>query len=89
MHYDIVKIWAYVFIAMAEKENYQVAALWPKNFKELDVKIDGYIPVLISDLVAITLEDYNKFFSKIWIKSYTKEELKQMIPSEYHNNIDV
>ncbi len=52
-------------MAMAEKEDYQVAALWPKDFEELDVKMDGYTPVLTSDFAAITPEDYDKFFSKI------------------------
>ena len=56
-------------MAIAEKEDYQVAVLWPKDFKELDVKIDGYtpvfIPVLTSDLAAIIPEDYDKFFNQI------------------------
>ena len=88
MCHDIAKILASVFIAMAEKENHQVIALWSKDFEKLDIKIDGYIPVLISDLFAITSEDYNKFFNKIQTKSYTKKELKQMIFSKYHNYID-
>lgn len=65
MHYDIVKISAHAFIAIAKKEDYQVATLQPKNFEELDIKIDGYTLVFILDLAAIILEDYNKFFSKI------------------------
>ncbi len=65
IHHDVAEISTYAFMAMAEKEDYQVAALWPKVFEELDVKIDGYTPVLISDFAAITPEDYDKFFSKI------------------------
>lgn len=42
---------------MAEKENYQVTAPLPKDFKELDVKINSYTLVLISDLAAIIPED--------------------------------
>ncbi len=51
--------------------------------------MDGYTLVLTSDFAAITTEDYDKFFSKIRKKLYTKEELRQMILSEYHNYIDV
>lgn len=65
MYHDIAEILFYVFITIAKKENYQIAPLRPKNFKELEIKIDGYSPVLISDLAAITSEDYYKFFSKI------------------------
>ena len=65
IRHDITKISAYAFMAMAEKEGYEVAALWPKDFEELDVKMDGYTPVLTSDFAAITPEDYDKFFSKI------------------------
>ena len=65
MHYDNAEILAYAFMAMAKKEDYKVAALWPKDFEELNVKIDGYTPVLTLDLAAITPKDYNNFFSKI------------------------
>ena len=65
MCHDIAEISAYVFMAMAGKEDYQVAALWPKDFEELDVKINGYTLVLISNLAKMTIKDYNKFFSKI------------------------
>ena len=87
--HDIAEISAHAFMAMAEKEDYQVAALWPKDFEELDAQIDGYTPVLTSDFAAITPKDYDKFFSKIRKRPYTKKELRQMIPSEYHNYIDV
>ena len=65
IRHDIAEISAYTFMAMAEKKDYQVAALWPKDFEELDVKMDGYTPVLTSDFVIITPEDYDKFLSKI------------------------
>ena len=76
-------------MVMAKKKNYQNAALWSKDFEELDFKIDGYTPVFTSDLTAIISKDYSKFFSKICKKPYTKKELKQMILSEYQNYIDV
>ncbi len=89
IRHDITEISAYAFMAMAEKEDYQVAALWPKNFEELNVKMDYYTPVLTSDFAAITPENYDKFFSKIRKKPYIREELRQMIPSEYYKYIDV
>ena len=76
-------------MAMAEKEDNQVAALWPKDFEELDVKMDGYTLVFTLDFAAITSKDYDKFFSKIRKKPYTREELKKMILSEYKKYIDV
>ena len=50
---------------MAKKENYQVIALWPKDFEELNIKIDSYTLVLTSDFATIISKDYDKFFSKI------------------------
>lgn len=63
--------------------------MWLKDFEKVDVKINGYTLVLISELVANTPKDYNKFLSKIQTQLYTKEELRQMIRSKYHNYIDV
>lgn len=65
MCHNIIEILTYAFMAITKKENYQVAALWPKDFEELNIKMDSHTLVLISDLVTITLEDYEKFFSKI------------------------
>lgn len=59
------KISAYVFIAMAEKKDYQVAILQLKDFEKLDIKIDDYTLVLILDIAVIIPKDYNKFFNKI------------------------
>lgn len=74
---------------MVKKEDYQVATLWPKNFEELDVKIDDYILVLISDLATIIPKNYDKFFSKMQKKPYIKEKLRQIILSKYHNDFDI
>lgn len=52
-------------IQKAENKNYQKIVLKLKNFEKLDIKINGYISIFTLDFVAITLEDYNKFFSKI------------------------
>lgn len=41
MRHNLAEISAFAFIAIAKKENYQVTALWPKDFEELNVKIDG------------------------------------------------
>lgn len=76
-------------MAIAGKKNYQVAVLWPKVFKELDIEIDSYTLILTSNFAAIIPKDYNKFFNKIWKKLYTKKELKQIIFSEYYNYIDI
>ena len=48
-HY-IAEISVYAFIAMAGKEDYEVAALWPKDFENLDVKIDmlaDHLPTIV------------------------------------------
>ena len=47
------------------------------------------VPKLIPNIAAITSKDYDKFFSKIRKKPYTGNELKQMVPSKYHDYLDV
>lgn len=89
MRDNIPEIYGYAFIAMAEKQDYQVAALWAKYFNNIDVKINGYTPIYIWDLAAITLKDYYKFFTKIRIQPYNKEELEQMICLKHYNYMDV
>ena len=34
--HDIAEILAYAFIAKAQKNDYQIIALWPKDFEELE-----------------------------------------------------
>lgn len=89
MHYYIAEIFAYAFMSISGKKDYPGAALWRKDFVELNIKINGYTLILISDLAAITPENYDKIFGKILTKLYIKKKLRQMIPSKFQTYIDI
>lgn len=89
MLHNSSEILAYAFMTIVEKENNQVCGLLLKDFRSLDVQIDGYISELISNFANISLEDYNKFLNKIWTKQYNTEELSWMILFPYYDYMDV
>lgn len=65
MHYDNIEILTSIFIAITKNKNYQKTVLRLKNFEKLNIKINDYNSIFTLDLVVVTLENYNKFFSKI------------------------
>ena len=62
---NIAEILAYAFTRMAERTNNKVLALWPADFERLSKEEDEEAYKLTTDIAAISLDDYNKFFIKI------------------------
>ena len=68
---------------MAEREENQVIAMWPEDFEDLSE--ERTTPsAFITDVAAITPEDYEKFFNKIRKTPLLEDQLKQKVPKEYH-----
>lgn len=90
-----MEISAYAFKSMFQNNDHQVITLQLKDLEELEAqnnrksKIDSdKVPKLISNITVIRLEDYNKFLIKIQKKSYTKNQLKQIVLSKYHDYLN-
>ena len=87
--YDIAEISAYAFMKMSELRHNEVIAMWPQHFEMLEDCSNEACASLTADVSAITAEDYEKFFDKIEKTPLTKKALKTMVPSEYHEWLDV
>ena len=59
---DIAEISVYAFMKMAERKDNQVIAMWPEDFERLDQSKGNDSPEFTVDVVAISSEDYAKFF---------------------------
>lgn len=76
---------------MAEKEENQVIAMWPKDFEQLaEVSNENTeCKKFTTDLAAITAEDYEKFFRKLRKSPLTTEQLRGRVPRAYHEWLGV
>ena len=85
---NIAEISAYAFIKMAEREENDVIAMWPKDFESLEQGDEPHARIT-ADVAAISIEDYDKFFHKLRKEHPSIETLKGMIPKDYHDWVDV
>lgn len=88
---DIAEVSAYAFLGMAEKEENQVVAMWPKDFERLadSPGEDKEHKKFTTNLAAITAEDYEKFFRKLRKSPLSREQLRGRVPRAYHEWLDV
>ena len=70
---DIAEISAYAFTRMAERTDNEVLALWPADFERLSKEEDEEACKLTTDIAAISLDDYDKFFTKMRKKPISDE----------------
>ena len=89
---DIAEVSAFAFAKLGKKAENQVTALWPKDFEQL--LRDGQntlpnVPGLTADVAALSPEDYEKFFNKMRKPTMSMEELRRLVPPEYHKWIEV
>ena len=85
---DIAEISAYAFTKLSAKSENMVTAMWPTQFEQLESNI---MPgaAATTDVAAITAEDYEKFFSKLKRAPLSREKLKRLVPSKYHDYLGV
>lgn len=74
---------------MSERRENQTLAIWPEDFEYLEQGKKNPVPGFTTDVVAISPDDYKKFFQKMRKIPATREELRRRIPKEYHKWIDV
>ena len=91
--YDVAEISAYAFLAMVNRTQNQTIAMWLKHFEQLKYPKEEDIRMLTSafttDIAAVTAEDYDKFFDKMRKAPIARKDLLKIVPSEYHDYIDV
>ena len=91
---DIAEVSAYAFVRMAEREENQVMAMWPRDFERLTPdstkeEESDQEKRFTADVAAITAEDYEKFFHKLRKAPLSEEQLRSRIPRTYHKWLDV
>ena len=93
--YNIAEINAYVFIKMAKKNQNQILSIQLKDFKALNIidlmrARENPINVkLIVNIVVIIVNDYNKFFYKLYRKYISLSKLRKRILYQYYNYINI
>ena len=89
---DIAEISASAFWKMASQDKNQVIAMWPEHFRILDKpeENDKYLlcSSFVTDVAVIIAEDYEKFFNKAKKVPITPKQLKERVPTEFHEYID-
>ena len=87
---DIVEVSAYAFTRLLQREENQIMVLWLQDFERLKLmdKVESP-PKFIVDVVAISPEDYDKFFKKAKRTPISRDELKRKVLEVYYKWLDV
>ena len=89
---DIYEIFAYAFNQMINKKNHDLIVMWSEHFELLNQSKsdDRYLCVImINEIIAITAEDYEKFFVKNNKFFLTIDELKKRLLEHYYDRVKI
>ena len=88
---DVVEITTFAFMKMIENDKNQVIAMWSKHFDMLNrsKELNKYVikNTLTTNVVAIIVEDYEKFMIKIKKNSLIVEQLLRRVFKCFHKYI--
>ena len=85
---DIAEISAYAFIKMVKKDHNQVILMWLKDFEALNAIGPTHVKIT-ADVAVISTNNYDKFFYKLRKKPLTLSKLRKLVPTQYHDYMDV
>ena len=83
---DITHLSAYTFMKMVHRKENEVVAMWPEHFEALNrpEAEDKYLltNTFTTRIAAITVDDYEKFFSKLSKEPLFLKDFRKRLPDE-------